>query len=516
MVRAPLFLVTIGVLSVWAQQGSAPALVPDHVIASDLGKPAHLTYSSDGRLLGIAASGGYGWWDAQTGAPIRREAGAAGLSIAFSSSGNVAAVGGADGKVSAIDLRLGTSREAARHTKPVRTVALSSDGRLGASGDSEGTILLWDPQQGVVGTLKEGSSKAAVIFLGFTSAGTLLSLNSELAVVTWDVNGKRSLRRGALQSGVQGRITEATGASLDPGSDKLVVAAQLIAAPKGGVLTSGAGLARPGDLRRDNILLTYDVATGFSGDPVVSGDFKGETVALSPSGCYAFFTSTYRDQPRLHVWGLVEKGDDLLRQDLPRKANAVALDRSGRALAVAGDDGRVSTFKVSGATLTDCETYARAKKPGQAAGPKISLGTDNTPLLEATGNPRVAVLRFETTNASSDLGDTLAELISGELANNASVVVVERKAIDAIVKEMEIQRSGLTEAAVARIGKGLGAKKVFFGSVRRLGDDLFILTVRLVDVETQRIEGYREVSCERCREQDVLSAARELRRLLVK
>jgi TolB-like protein len=218
------------------------------------------------------------------------------------------------------------------------------------------------------------------------------------------------------------------------------------------------------------------------------------------------------------VWGLVEKGDDLLRQDLPRKAQAVALDRSGRALAVAGEDGRVSTFKVSGATLTDCETYARAKKPGQAAaGPKISLGTDNSPLLEAKGNPRVAVLRFETTNASSDLGDTLAELISGELSNNANVVVVERKAIDAIVKEMETQRSGLTEsAAVALIGKGLNAKKVFFGSVRRLGDDLFILTVRLVDVETQRIEGYREVSCERCREQDVLSAARELRKLLVR
>ena len=128
----------------------------------------------------------------------------------------------------------------------------------------------------------------------------------------------------------------------------------------------------------------------------------------------------------------------------------------------------------------------------------------------------MAVLRFDTNNASSDLGDGVAEMISGELANSASVVVIERGAINAIVKEMELQRSGLTDSDAVRIGKGLNAKKVLLGSVRRFGDDTFLLTVRVVDVETQRNEGQREVTCENCKEQNVLTAAKELRRLLVR
>jgi TolB-like protein len=280
-------------------------------------------------------------------------------------------------------------------------------------------------------------------------------------------------------------------------------------------LSSGRGLARPGDLGRDNVLLTYDVASGISSDPIVSGDFAGETLAVSPSGCYAAFTSEYRDQPRLHVWGLVQAGDDLLRQDLRQRAEALALDPSGRALAIAAG-GRIATYRVSGITTSDCEIYSR--KPSQAAGPKVTVGSETSPLIATGGTkPVVAVLRFETTaNVSADLGDGVSEMVSGELANSQAVVVVERSAIESVLKEMSIQRSGLTDADAVKIGKGLNARKVVFGSVRRFGEDTFLLTVRVVDVETQRNEGQREVTCEGCREQHVLNAARELRRLLVR
>jgi TolB-like protein len=168
--------------------------------------------------------------------------------------------------------------------------------------------------------------------------------------------------------------------------------------------------------------------------------------------------------------------------------------------------------------MGDCEEYLRAPKPGQAAAnqPSITLGTETTPLLQAAAGLRVAVLRFEGSAASADLGEGVAEVVSGELANAQGIVVVERAAINAVLKEMEIQRSGLTDADAVRIGRGLNAKKMVLGSVRRFGEDTFLLTVRVVDVETQRVEGQRDVTCTRCREQDILTAAKELRKLIVR
>jgi len=105
-------------------------------------------------------------------------------------------------------------------------------------------------------------------------------------------------------------------------------------------------------------------------------------------------------------------------------------------------------------------------------------------------------------------------MVTGELSNNKNLIVIERGAINSILKEMEIQRSGLTAADAVKIGKGLNAKKVLFGSVRRFGDSTYITTARVVDVETQQIEGSREVTCENCKEQDLPRAVSQLRRVI--
>jgi len=80
---------------------------------------------------------------------------------------------------------------------------------------------------------------------------------------------------------------------------------------------------------------------------------------------------------------------------------------------------------------------------------------------------------------------------------------------------MEIQRSGLTAADAVKIGRGLNARKVLFGSVRRFGESTFLITARVVDVETQQIEGSREVTCENCKEQDLPRSIAALRRTIV-
>jgi len=143
-------------------------------------------------------------------------------------------------------------------------------------------------------------------------------------------------------------------------------------------------------------------------------------------------------------------------------------------------------------------------------------GADAEPLILSSSATRLAVMRFESTGVDPTLGDAVAEMVAGQLSNNRNVTVIERAAIESVLRELEIQRSGLTTADAVRIGRGLNARKVLLGSIRRFGEETFVILARLVDVETQQLEGSREVTCQQCREQDLPMAVEALRRLLVR
>jgi TolB-like protein len=512
-------LLALVVLVAGLQSGAgaqtAPALYPGRdVDAGGIGRINDVAFSNDGRLLAAGGGRGFGVWDAQTGNPIRSDGSAGGVQrLAFGAQGTFLALGGEDGRVRVVDLRSGTARDAAKHAKAITAIAVAADGRTGASGDVDGNIALWDPERGLIAPLKDGGQKKDIIVLSFTG-NTLLSASKDLQVVAWDVSGKRPLRRSTLQSTITGRTLVPSAASVDPAGEKLVVGAQLVSEPRGGALAGRTGMARPEDLRRDNVLAPYVTNSGIASDAIKTGDYLAEKVALGPGSCFAFFTSNFRDQPRLHVWGLVEQGDDLTRLDLQGRTAAIAIEPAGHLVAVAAETGRIRTWTVSGATPADCERYA--KKSAPKTGPVITLGTETSPLITgASGGGAVAVLRFETSGLDATLGDAVAEMIAGELANSPQVKVIERSAIDKILKEMEIQRSGLTEADAVKIGRGLNAKAVLLGGVRRFGASTFLVNTRAVDVETQRVLGSREVTCESCTESDLPRAINALRKTIV-
>jgi WD40 repeat protein/TolB-like protein len=504
-------LVSIVLLSAVLRAG--PALYPGQIIAPGIGRIADLAFSSDGRLLAAGGERGWGVWDAQTGDSIRTESARTSVTrVAFGAHDTLLVIGGIDGRVTAFDLRSGTARETARHNKPITAIAAAPDGRLGASGDSDGNLTLWDPINGPLGPLTDGGHKRDILVLAF--AGTsLLSASKDLQVVTWDPSAKRPLRRGTLQSAVRGRVAVPSAAAVDPSGDKLLVGAQLVSEQRGGALVSG-GLARPSDLRRENLLTPYTVSSGISTPSIYTADFGPERVAVGPGACFAFFTSFYRDQSRLHVWGLTEAGDDLARLDLQGRAAAIALHPQGSLLAVGSESGEIRTWKVSGATAADCDLYARKSVPA-TSGPTITLGSETEPLIKGGSAQRIAVLSYEATGVDAGLGGAIAEMVAGQLANNPQLTVIERAAINSILKELEIQRSGLTASDAARIGRGLNARTVLFGSVRRFGESTFVITTRAVDVETQQIQGAREVTCEGCKEQDLPRAVSALRRTIV-
>ena len=156
---------------------------------------------------------------------------------------------------------------------------------------------------------------------------------------------------------------------------------------------------------------------------------------------------------------------------------------------------------------------ASPAKESVAPGPRMILA-ETRPLIKGGAGYRIAVLRFEATGLDAGLGDAVSEMIAGQLSNNPMVTVIERGVIDAILKELAVQRSGLTTADAVRIGKGLNARKVLVGGVRRFGESTYVISARVVDVESQQLEGSREVRCETCQEQDLPRAVEALRRTI--
>jgi TolB-like protein len=154
--------------------------------------------------------------------------------------------------------------------------------------------------------------------------------------------------------------------------------------------------------------------------------------------------------------------------------------------------------------------------PAPTPGPHITPGSNIDPLIQPAPGTRIAVLRFDATGLDPTLGDGVAEMVAGQISNNPNITIVERSAIDRIVKELEIQRSGLTTADAVQIGRGLNVQKVLLGSVRRFGADTYLIQSRLVDVGTQQIQGSREVTCEQCKESDLLQAVQMLRPMIVR
>ncbi|MCK4642097.1 hypothetical protein KAU32_00535 [bacterium] len=100
----------------------------------------------------------------------------------------------------------------------------------------------------------------------------------------------------------------------------------------------------------------------------------------------------------------------------------------------------------------------------------------------------IAVLDFEENHLEEGTARIITEFIRQEMINSGEFYVLERSAIDQILKEVKFQQTGCTSAECAvEVGKILAVKKMIVGSVSRLGKKYFI-NIRMVDVETSNID----------------------------
>jgi TolB-like protein len=110
--------------------------------------------------------------------------------------------------------------------------------------------------------------------------------------------------------------------------------------------------------------------------------------------------------------------------------------------------------------------------------------------------PRLAVLPFNVLSSGMDQGDAelLAQLLATELVNSGAYAVFPRtRAIEKVMEEHHIERSGMTEVeSIKVIGEAVNVQYVLSANVRRLGEDNYFSASVLHIVEASQGQGTRE------------------------
>jgi TolB-like protein len=103
-------------------------------------------------------------------------------------------------------------------------------------------------------------------------------------------------------------------------------------------------------------------------------------------------------------------------------------------------------------------------------------------------NVNVAVINFEALGLSQVEAAALTDRFRSELFKTGKFTVLERDKMDEILVEQGLQQSGCTSSeCLVEMGKLLNVHQIFAGSVSQFGN-LFSVTVRLVDIQTGKIQ----------------------------
>ncbi|MBF0431152.1 MAG: PEGA domain-containing protein [Fibrobacteria bacterium] len=127
----------------------------------------------------------------------------------------------------------------------------------------------------------------------------------------------------------------------------------------------------------------------------------------------------------------------------------------------------------------------------------------------------IAVVNLEGNGVSVEELKGLSNRLRSELFQTSTFTVIERYQMDDILKEQKFQLSGCTsQECVVEVGQLLGVRFIVAGSIDRVGE-IYSTDIRMVNVETGKIEKNVIADCDNCGLEDVMkvtlhNAARKL------
>ncbi len=108
---------------------------------------------------------------------------------------------------------------------------------------------------------------------------------------------------------------------------------------------------------------------------------------------------------------------------------------------------------------------------------------------EEKEKPRLAILDIKAgEGASPALADFSSNMLQTAMVNTRLFTIVERKQLDAVIKEQALKHSGCTDTScVVQIGQLLAASKIMTGTLVKVGSKYYI-NAQIVDVELGKLD----------------------------
>ena len=264
-----------GLLSSLQQSPHLKAFLHGH---SKLNPVRDLVYSPDGTQIAAVDGTVIFRWDASTKVPSSEPlSGHTGdiWSLAYSPDGKLLASGDSDGIIRLWDVDTGevAGEPLEGHGGAVNSLVFNADASLLVSGGEDSLLYVWDVARGEI-TGEPLSAHADTIYdLAFSLDGALLaSASADGTVILWDVDGNTFTPRDKVLEGHTNWVLS------------------LAFRPDGGILASGSA---------DNRINLWDVETGELLLPLTGHDNWVRDIAYSPDGAFLVSAS---DDGTLRLW----------------------------------------------------------------------------------------------------------------------------------------------------------------------------------------------------------------------
>ena len=186
------------------------------------------------------------------------------------------------------------------------------------------------------------------------------------------------------------------------------------------------------------------------------------------------------------------------------RVNAVRFSPGGGWLAAGTDRGGVMLWEMSGAMVASSPSPSVVRQGDVLAeSARYEFTTGSDPLIDTSERFTMAVLDLDNLGVEESLAASIMNLVVSRLANAPFLDLVERGDVRQVLDELQFQNTGITSPRdAAEIGRLLNARHVLLGNVNQLGSSLTI-ALRLVETESGRVLGAREILCRQCRPEDL-------------
>ena len=422
--------------------------------------------------------------------------------FAFNRVGTLLAASGDDGVIDLISLDSAQVRQLPGTKHKIWALAFSPGGDLLASAGDDSSIIVWDVGSGAEEYQLPRDGKKSILYVGFNGMATrLLAVDMSGQFAEWDVKTRARLRD--LKDS-DPTINNAAGSF---SGDYVAVNTELTALPG---RAGASNYTSPNGLFRESRIKLYDTSK-FEVEKTldtVSGTIS--SISLSADNHYVAVARFLHEPTQQSYLSVYDIGRGLEVISLPSNGNVmdVAFSADGRGLLSGADNGDVRLYAIKG--------IMPSGEVGDLNGMKFKVTSSQpTSLIPADTKLVIGVMDFDANGVDPGIARAVAELSHTRIASSSSVTLVERAKMDLILHEQNFQYSNRADPATAtKLGQLLGASKMIFGSVSRLGTSTTIHT-EMVDVQSGKVDGSAEVICQKCSDEDLPDAVATLKHYLV-